>query len=48
MFTIKRGNDEQDIEVVPDTLNKYYLGVKFKFAENSRFKDEIITNTEGK
>ena len=35
MFTIKRGNDEQDIEVVPDTLNKYYLGVKFKFAENN-------------
>ena len=35
LFTIKRGNDELEIEVKPDTLNSYYLGVKFKLAENN-------------
>lgn len=35
IFTIKRGNETLEIEVVPDTLYTYYLGVKFKLAENN-------------
>lgn len=34
-FTIKRGNEEMKIEVIPETQANYYLGVNFKIAENS-------------
>ena len=35
LFTIQRGNETLEIEVIPDTLYSYYLGVQFKQAENN-------------
>lgn len=35
LFTIKRGNEELEIEVIPDINYTYYLGVYFKTAENN-------------
>lgn len=35
LFTIQRGNEEVEIEVVPDTIYTYYLGIQFKPAENN-------------
>lgn len=34
-FTIERGGETLDINVTPDTLYQYYLGIQFKKAENS-------------
>ena len=34
-FTVKRGKDELEIEVIPDTMYTYYLGIKFDLAENN-------------
>lgn len=34
-FTVERGNENIDIEVIPDTLYTYYIGVQFKLAENN-------------
>lgn len=35
IFTIQRLNETLDIELTPDVLYKYYLGVTFKMAENN-------------
>jgi len=35
LFTIKRENEELEIEVIPDINYTYYLGVYFKTAENN-------------
>lgn len=35
LFTVQRGNEELEIQVTPDTLYTYYLGVQFKPAENN-------------
>lgn len=35
IFTIHRGNNNLEIEVTPDTLYTYYLGVQFKPAQNN-------------
>lgn len=34
-FTVERGNENIEIEVIPDTLYTYYIGVQFKLAENN-------------
>lgn len=34
-FTLKRGNEQIDIELEPDINYKYYLGINFKMAENT-------------
>lgn len=34
-FTVERGNETIEIEVMPDTLYTYYIGVQFKLAENN-------------
>lgn len=34
-FTIKRGNDELEIKLIPDTMYQHYIGIQFKQAENS-------------
>ena len=39
-FTIERGGKTLDINVTPDTLYQYYLGIQFKKAENS-FENNI-------
>lgn len=35
VFTIKRGNENLEIEVVPETMYEYYLGIYFVKAENT-------------
>ena len=35
LFTIQRGNEIIEINVIPDTIYTYYLGVTFKMAENN-------------
>ena len=35
VLTIKRGNENLDIEIVPDVLHDYYLGIYFAKAENT-------------
>lgn len=34
-FTLKRGNEQIDIEFKPDINYKYYLGINFKMEENT-------------
>ena len=34
-FTLKRGNAEVTINLVPDTVSTYYLGVNMKYAEDT-------------
>lgn len=34
-FTVERGNEVLNIEVIPDTIYTYYIGVQFKPAENN-------------
>ena len=34
-LTLKRGNEILDIEIEPETMNKYFLGIEFKIAENN-------------
>lgn len=41
LITIKRGNEELNIELEPEYKSKYYLGIKFKMAEDN-FKNHII------
>ena len=35
VFTIERGNETLEIEVTPETKYNYYIGIKFKPAENN-------------
>ncbi len=35
LFTIQRGNETLNIEVIPDTIYSYYIGVQFRKAERS-------------
>ena len=35
LLTIKRGNENLEISLVPDTLYSYYIGIRFKMAENN-------------
>lgn len=34
-FTIQRGSETLEIELIPDTLYQYYLGIQFEKAENT-------------
>lgn len=34
-FTVERGNESVELEVTPDTIYTYYIGVQFKLAENN-------------
>ncbi len=34
-FTVERGKESIELEVIPDTLYTYYIGVQFKLAENN-------------
>ncbi len=34
-FTVKRGNESIEIEIIPDTIYAYYIGVQFKPAKNN-------------
>lgn len=37
LFTIERNNEILEIEVIPDILYSYYLGVQFKIAQDNLF-----------
>lgn len=35
IFTVERENESIELEVIPDTIYTYYIGVQFKLAENN-------------
>ena len=37
LFTIERANETLEVEIIPDTLYLYYIGVQFEKAENNLF-----------
>lgn len=37
LFTIERANETLEVEIIPDTLYSYYIGIQFEKAENNLF-----------
>ncbi len=35
IFTVQRGNEQLEIEIIPDTIYSYHIGVQFKAANNN-------------
>ena len=46
LFTIERANETLEIELVPDTIYSYYIGVQFEKAQNNLFTNMYYATFE--